>query len=171
MGRLQYPEVIVWLVRLLFFDIFLPYLVRHVATRCHPIPPRPQVLAPVALPQLREFRQQLVRAFPLQELYRPRYRQLRRYPNQQMDVVSVDRTRIDNHFLATRNFPQQLSAAQANVSQQHRITVFRHPYQVVFAVPNRMASAFVIFHASILDPPPYPCRLKARDLRIPYRGL
>lgn len=36
------------------------------------------------------------------------------------------------------------------VSQRHRVTVFRHPHDVIFAVPNRVAAAFVQFHAAIL---------------------
>lgn len=58
-GRLQHPEIVVGFIRLLFLDIFLPGLIRHITARCNPIAPRPEVLPPIPLPQRRKFRQQL----------------------------------------------------------------------------------------------------------------
>jgi hypothetical protein len=40
---------------------------------------------------------------------------------------------------------------------------------VIFAVPNRMAAAFIIFHKNSI--PDVTRRLKAGDLRIPNKGL
>jgi len=40
---------------------------------------------------------------------------------------------------------------------------------MIFAVPYRMTTVFIILHPFSI--PPYPRRLKAGDLRIPYRGL
>ncbi|WP_036307961.1 hypothetical protein [Methyloglobulus morosus] len=39
MGRLQHPEIIVGFIRLLAFNIFLPYFIRYVAARRKPTSP------------------------------------------------------------------------------------------------------------------------------------
>jgi hypothetical protein len=65
-------------------------------------------------------------------------------------MIPIDRSRIDRHFLTARNLPQQFTASPSNIPSQHRITVLRHPYQVILTIPYRMTSTLVIFHASIL---------------------
>jgi len=62
--------------------------------------------------------------------------------------------------------------ALANVAAKHRVTVLRHPDQVVLAVPNRVAATLVRFHpANLHRKRRHPSRLKAWGLLIPYRGL
>ena len=46
--------------------------------------------------------------------------------------------------------PISFPAPVADVTPEHRVTVFRHPHDVIFAIPNRVAAAFVRFHSAIL---------------------
>ena len=73
-----------------------------------------------------------------------------------MDVISVYRTRIDHHLFASSYLAQQLSAPLTYVTPQNLIPILRRPYQVVFAVPDRMTSSFVIFHDYSIIQPTYP---------------
>jgi hypothetical protein len=50
--------------------------------------------------------------------------------------------------------------------------IFRNPYNVVLAVPDPMAAAFVALHDPVYTGhAAVPCRLKAWGFLIPYRGL
>ena len=100
-GRLHHLKVIVWLRRFLLLDISLPHFIGHIAARRHPIPPRPQVLAPIPLPQPCIFAQQLVRTLPFQVLHRPRHRYVRRNSDQHVNMIPVDRSGIDHQFKAS----------------------------------------------------------------------
>ena len=156
-GDLQHTEIIFGFIRLLVLYVLFPYFVCHVSTRRYPIPSRPQILTPISLPQGRVLRQQLVRTLAFEELYRFRYRQIWRNYNQHVHMISVDRARIDDHFLTTRNLPQQLSTPEPNISIKNRITVLRHPNQVVLTIPDRTATVLVILHGfelTIPTPPP-----------------
>ena len=73
-----------------------------------------------------------------------------------MDVISVYRTRVDRHLLASRYLAQQLPAPLTNVTPQNLISILRRPYQVIFAVPDRVATSFVIFHDYSIIQPTYP---------------
>ena len=87
-------------------------------------------------------------------------------------MIPIDRPRVDHHLVRPRRLPQQLPAALADVTAEHRVAILRDPHEMIFAVPDRVAAALVPFHAGILrDPPACPGRLKAWDLLIPYRGL
>ena len=65
-------------------------------------------------------------------------------------MVPVDRPGMDLHLLRTRNLPQQFPAALANVTSQYRMTILRHPNQMIFAVPHRMTAALVTLHPRML---------------------
>ena len=142
-------EMVIGLLRFLILDVFLPHFIRDVPARCHPVAPAPQGLTPVARAQGRKLREHPMRAFPLQILHRLRYRHMRRYPDEHMHMIPVDRPSVDRHLQTARYLPQQLPRSLPHISHQHRIAVLRNPYQVIFAVPDRMATALVILH------PPY----------------
>jgi len=52
--------------------------------------------------------------------------------------------------MCPRCLADQFPAPVADVTPEHRVTVFRHPHDVIFAVSNRVAAAFVRFHSTIL---------------------
>lgn len=139
-------KVIIRFRRRLVLDVLFPYFVRYIPARGYPITSSPKMLAPVAFPQLRKLRKQLMGAFPFQVLDRPLHRELWRNPNEQVHVITIDGPSIDDHFLTPRNLTQQLATAQSYISCQNRISVFRDPHQMVLAIPNRMTSTLVIFH-------------------------
>jgi hypothetical protein len=89
-----------------------------------------------------------------------------------VDMIAIDRPGMNYHLMRCCRLTQQFSAPDPNISAQHWVAIFRHPHQVVFAVPNRMAAPLVRFHPAIL---PWkrrdPSRLKAWGFLIPYRGL
>jgi hypothetical protein len=84
-----------------------------------------------------------------------------------MHVVTVDRARIDRHLLGPRYLPQQFPASQPDIPSQYLVPMLRHPYQM--DISNPIPSGSLVYNLAsrkiiIL-------RLKARGLRIPYRGL
>jgi hypothetical protein len=85
-----------------------------------------------------------------------------------MYVVTVNRSGIDHKFKALGDLAKQLPATLANIAAKYFKPVLRRPHEVVFAVPHRVTAALIVFH---LYKPSTFRRLKARGLRIPYRGL
>ena len=112
-------------------------------------------------------RTESMRAPSPQKLYGPGHRNLRRYQDEHMHVVPIDRPSVDRHFQAPNNLPQELFGPQPNVPYQDQAPAPRNPHQVVFAVPYRVAGAFVVFHAPNAISGRLSRRLKARDLRNP----
>jgi hypothetical protein len=106
-------------------------------------------------------------------LHRFRYRQIGRNSYQHMHMISIDRSCIDCHLLTMRYLPQQLTTSVPHISCQNLVPVFCRPHKVVLTIPNRVATLFVILHLRSITRGPGSVirRLKARGLRIPYRGL
>jgi hypothetical protein len=69
-------EIVVWLLRLLIFDVLLPDFISNIAAGCHPVSARPQMLTPIPLPQRLILRQKLMRTLSLEVLHRTRHRKL-----------------------------------------------------------------------------------------------
>jgi hypothetical protein len=87
------------------------------------------MLAPISLAKRLILLKQFVLTLPLEILNRSRHRQLGRDRDQHMHVVSIDRARVNRHFVRPRKLPRALS----NVPTQNRIAVFRHPNKVILA--------------------------------------
>src|SRR5437868_5974712 len=79
---------------------------------------------------------------------------MRRYPYQHMHVIAVDRSRVDRHLQTSRYLSQQLPCSLSYFPYQHRISILRYQYKVVFTVPNRVATRLIILHSTILFPSP-----------------
>src|SRR5262249_8879040 len=125
------------------------------------IAPCPRVLAPVAFAQAGKLGQQLVRTSPLQVLHSTRHRQTGRNAQQHMHVVAIDRSGVNNHFVCPGCLAQQLTTSLADIPAKHGVTIFRHPIQVMVAVPDGMACALVALHAEVYTAlVAIPCRLK-----------
>ena len=82
-----------------------------------------------------------------------------------MDMVPVDRSRVDYPFNTLRDLAEQFTAALPYITAKNFIPVFRRPHYVIFAIPNRVAATLMVFHHY---KPSTIRRLKARGLRIPY---
>ena len=50
-------------------------------------------------------------------------------------MVTVYRPGVDRHLVATADFPQQFSGALPYIPNQHRVSIFGHPYDMIFAIP------------------------------------
>jgi hypothetical protein len=57
-------------------------------------------------------------------------------------MVTVYRPGVDRHLVATADFAQQFPCSQPNIPNQNRVAVFGHPYDVIFAIPYRVATTF-----------------------------
>ena len=137
----------------------------------HPISPHPKVLAPVALPQYSELAQQFVRTATLQILDGARDREVRRYRDQHMDMIPIDRSGMHHHLVRPCCLAQQFATSFADIAAQYLMAIFRHPNQMIFAVPDRVAATLVRFHPHNLQRNRRdPSRLKAWGLPIPYSG-
>ncbi len=89
-----------------------------------------------------------------------------------MNVVAIDRASVNYMSCAGAVSQQKFPAALSHVATQHLVSVLRHPHQVVFTVPDRMAAALVRLHLrSLHSKCRDPSRLKAWGFLIPYRGL
>ena len=166
-------EVVVRFGGLLVLDVFLPCLICHVPAAYYPVPREPTNAAPITLLQESELREQSVRAFSFRVLNGSRDQQPRRNRDQHVDIVAVYRSRMYLHIFAHRDLPQQLPASHPGVTSQYLISVLCCPYQVVFEIPRSMASTFKVVHTPRLHHHANLMArlLKARGLRIPYRGL
>ena len=60
---------------------------------------------------------------PLQKSHSFRYQHVWQNTNQCMHMITVDRSRIDDYFLAVHYFSKQLSASQSSVTTQYLITI------------------------------------------------
>jgi hypothetical protein len=94
------------------------------------------MLAPISLAKRLILLKQFVLTLLLEILNRSRHRQLGRDRDQHMHVVSIDRARVNRHFVRPRNLTQKLPRAWSNVPTQNRIAVFRHPNQVIPCNPK-----------------------------------
>src|ERR1700739_460007 len=65
-----------------------------------------------------------------------------------MYMVSINRTGMDHHLVASLNFPDQFPRSKPTVPYQNRITILEHPYDVILTVPDRMTSRLRRFHPS-----------------------
>src|ERR1035438_9632039 len=116
------------------------------AAGCHPVSTRPQMLTPIALPQRLILRQKPMGTLSLEVLHRARHRQMRRDREQQVYMVTVYRPGVDRHLMATADFSQQLPCAQPNIPNQNRVSIFGHPYDMIFAIPYRVTARFRRLH-------------------------
>src|SRR5262245_6784248 len=67
-----------------------------------------------------------------------------------MNVVAINRSGVDKHLVCPRRLPQQLSTTLPNITCQNCKSVFRRPYKVILAVPDRVAAPLVRLHFGIL---------------------
>src|SRR6516164_2285484 len=80
---------------------------------------------------------------------------MRRYPDQHMHRVAIDRSSIDGHFVRPRDFPQQLPRSLPDISAQHRKPILRYPHDMILAVPDRVTSGLRVLHSrSVASQPP-----------------
>src|SRR5262245_64576233 len=108
---------------------------------------------------------------PFQVLHSTRHRQAGWNGQQQMNVIPVDRYGVDHHVVPTGCLTNQLTASLPHIAPKDGEPIFRNPYNVVLAVPHRMAAAFVALHNPVYTGhAAVPCRLKAWGFLIPYRG-
>jgi hypothetical protein len=70
--------------------------------------------------------------------------------NDRLGGIDIDRPCVHHHLMRSRRFAQQFATANPNVATQHRITIFRHPDDVVLAIPDRMAAPLLRFHPANL---------------------
>ena len=105
----------------------------------------------------------------LQVLHRARHRKVRRDREQQVNMVTVYRPGVDRHLVATADFTQQFPCSQPDIPNQNRVSIFGHPYEMIFTIPYRVTAGFRRLH-NIKDATASH-RLKARGLRIPKKGL
>ena len=84
-------------------------------------------------------------------------------------MVTIYRPRVDRHLVATADFTQQFPCSQPDIPNQDRVSIFGHPYEMIFAIPYRVTAGFRRLHN--IEDATASRRLKARGLRIPKKGL
>src|SRR5262245_62906213 len=88
-----------------------------------------------------------------------------------MHVIAVDRPGVNDHFVRPGCLANQLAAPLPHVAAENGEPIFRDPYNVVLAVPDRMAAAFVALHDPVYTGHAAdPCRLKGVGFPDPLSG-
>ena len=164
-------EVVVGLGRNLVLDVFDPHVVRHIAA-AHYRSPSPTDAGPSnACAVRRTHSAACANCGPssVAPLATPTGSGTRQ---QHVDMVAIDRPLACTTISCARAVSRTVPGASPNVTAKHRVTILRHPDQVVLAVPNGMAATLIRFHPRQSTPEAPPSsRLKAWGFRIPYRGL
>jgi len=70
-----------------------------------------------------------------------------------MHMIAVDRPGVNNHFVRPGCLANQLAASLPHVAAENGEPIFRNPYNVVLAVPDGMAAAFVALHDPVYTSP------------------
>src|SRR5215510_13262378 len=88
-----------------------------------------------------------------------------------MHVIAVDRPGVNDHFVRPGGLANQLAASLTHVAAENGEPIFRNPYNVVLAVPDGMAAAFVALHDPVYTGHAAdPCRLKGVGFPDPLSG-
>src|SRR5215475_10328526 len=88
-----------------------------------------------------------------------------------MHVIAVDRPGVNDHFVRPGGLANQLAASLPHVAAENGEPIFRNPYNVVLAVPDGMAAAFVALHDPVYTGHAAdPCRLKGVGFPDPLSG-
>src|SRR5262245_61993690 len=88
-----------------------------------------------------------------------------------MHVIAVDRPGVNDHFVRPGGLANQLAASLPHVAAENGGPIFRNPYNVVLAVPDGMAAAFVALHDPVYTGHAAdPCRLKGVGFPDPLSG-
>ena len=61
-------------------------------------------------------------------------------------MIPIDRTRVDQHLLAARYLAQQFPTAMPYISRQYLVPILRRSYDMVFAIPYRVAATLIVLH-------------------------
>ena len=129
-------------------DVLHDRLLVHRTHRRAEIPPRPQMLPPVPLAQVRKILLQPPRRLPFHVLHQLGWRQQRRCRDQQMHVVRRHRSTNDRHLARLADLPDHIAGSLRHLSPQHFVPVFRDPDQVILDVPNRVPARSIFGHHS-----------------------
>lgn len=86
------------------------------------------------------------RALSLNVSYHAGHRQLWRDAYQHVDVVGHDMAFLNFALFLFRQSMEQLAQLTTNHSEERFPSIFRDEYDMVFALPLRVAQTLVIFH-------------------------
>ncbi len=134
-------------------QILLHQLFRHVTRTPRTVPDRPEVLAPVSLPEFGKFRLQDSRRPSLEPLHKIAQRFGRRVLKMHVDVSLADHPTQNPHVLGIADLNQQFPASLLNLAFQNVIPILRHPNHMHGQPRNRMSTVSLLFH-SVAPPTP-----------------
>jgi hypothetical protein len=80
-------------------------------------------------------------------------------------MVPIDRPGVNDHLVAPRDFTDQFSRPKPNVPNQHRVSIFGDPHDMVLTVPDHMAARFRRLHRMLRIPSP-----KGEGFTDPQKG-
>lgn len=130
----------------MFLNILLDLLLGDDPHRRAEIPPRPQMLSPIAFLQMRKFLLQLPRRHALQVLRDFSWTKQRRTRHQHMHMVNTHMPFQNMHISAHTYLSKNRARPLGYLPTQHLIPIFRHPHQMVLNVIERVRSFPVFWH-------------------------
>jgi len=119
------------------------------AYRGNIITPCPETLTPEVPPSGYEIPSNVNGTFALHIPHHLRNSILRRNGNQHMHMIRPQMTFFHTAFSLTDQLSENLSQILAKLSIQHFPPIFRNPYHMILALPNRMAYTLNIVHDSL----------------------
>jgi hypothetical protein len=145
-GNLKVVTPVVGFGAILLFQILHDDFIRYIPAAGHEVSSCPQVPTPELFGNVLELHHQLSRTLALDVLHDLAGRQVRRTGQQNMDMVSGDRSLQDFNVVSPAHLSHQLSQTYADLANQHRLAVFRNPHKMVFQVVSGMGTVSVVFH-------------------------
>jgi len=132
----------------MFLNVLLDLLLGDHAHRRTEISPRPQVLSPIALLQMRKFLLQFPRRYSLQVWHDFGWTQQRWTRHQHRHMVSTHMPLQNGYIPAQAHLSQYLTRPLGHLPPQDLIAVFRHPHQMILDVIERVRSFAIVWHAT-----------------------
>ena len=129
------------------FDVVANLFFRHSAARRTKISPRPKMSPPVPLPQMRKLLLQFALGRPTFHFFHQLgWTQRGRTRGENVHVVLANVSLLDPHVQPETRLTDHLPGPIGHLSLQYVISVFGHPYQMIFDIVDRVRSAPVAVH-------------------------
>ena len=145
-GDLEVIAPVVGFRAVLLFQVLHDDFIRYVPAASDEVPSGPQVPTPELLRNVFELHHQLPGTLALDVLHDLAGRQVRRARQEHVDVVPGHRPLQDFNVVGATNLPYQLTQAQADLADQHRLAVLGNPHKMVFQIVSGMRTVAVVLH-------------------------
>ena len=137
----------------MMLQVLRDHFVGHLTYRCTAIAPRPKMLNPVALLQVRKLFKQVTGRATLDTPHDLARRQRRWCTDQDVNMILAHHAFHDPYLEGLAGLPHQLSHTLRNFTPLHCVAVLRHPDKVVLNLKHGVATVAVLHSTSLIQSP------------------